>query len=960
MRNSAKALLLASACMTCPATGWAQASPQEAPSAAAGPDGPSKAAQVQAANPDAPTGAMIGQVPPADSSAPALEQQPETAAQAPDQDVVVTGSRLARSTFETPTPVTSIGERQLQAKAATSVPDLLRDLPALRPNRNNGSATDVGASTFNIRSLGPTRTLLLIDGQRVLNSSPTGGFDLNLLPAPLIRRLEVVTGGASSVYGSDAVTGVVNVFLDSKMEGGRADVQSTISSRGDTQTISASLAYGTKFAGDRGHLVVAGSYFDRPDILYQGTREWGAKGYTLIPNSTYTATNGQFRQLIVPNVQLAQMTYGGVITTAGALKNIQFGPGGAQSRFVQGTNISSVWMQGGQGLSLQPELGVLIPSNQRLNGYARLSFDLTPALEFHLDVLAARTKQRQTNVYNYNNGDITIRRDNPFLPANILAGMIANNLQTISLGRLNTELGINDNTTTNTYIRTSGGLSGKLFEGFTWDGNVNYTHAIYDNQSKNNRNNARWTLALDAVTGPNGQPICRSTLTNPNNGCVAANVFGVNTVSPEAVAYAAGTSFIKAYSTQFDANLNTRGSPFSTWAAPVQVAVSAEYRRETVNLESDPISAVNGWRQASSAPYRGSVDVKEASIEVGIPLARDVKFLKNLELDLAGRYVDYSTSGGTFVWKVGGNWSVSNAVRFRGTYSRDFRAPTVNELFAATTLRQGAVVLDRFSTGNQSTVTATASGGNRDLDPESAHTVTFGVVLRPDFLRGFQFSVDAFDIKLDDAISVLGAQEVIDRCFAGGTDFCAGITRNAAGTITTVRTTTFNAQTLKTRGLDFEASFTQPVGAGNLTVAQLATYVDRLITVSNGVTVDTAGQLTGTNATPKWRTSTTLTYSNGPLLLRALGNFVGGGRYDNTYGPLDLDPQHFKGRFYLDLSAQYDVTDHFQIYGKMENITNVDPPLLAENSVIRAGAANASGFYDVIGRNYGVGVRVKF
>lgn len=951
--SSVRALLLASAGMWIISPAVAQAASPVAQSAA----------PAQPANPDAPAGATIGQVPPSDPAAPALEQQagsasPEATAEA--QDIVVTGSRLARSTFETPTPVTAIGEKQLEAKAATSVPDLLRDLPALRPNRNNGSATDVGATTFNIRSLGPTRTLILIDGQRVLNSSPTGGFDLNLLPAPLIQRLEIVTGGASSVYGSDAVTGVVNVFLNGKMTGGKLDIQSNISSRGDNQTISASLAYGARFAGDRGHIVLAGSYFDRPDILYQGTRDWGSNSTTLIPNASYTATNGQYRQFIAPNVQLSNMTYGGVITSAGALKNVQFGEGGAQSRFVQGTNISSVYMQGGQGVSLSPQLGVLIPSGERINGYGRLSYEFSPALEAHISVLAARTRQEQTNVYNYNNGDITVRRDNPYLPANILATMVANNLQTVSLGRLNTELGLNDNTTTNTYIRSSGGLSGKLFDGFTWDGTVNYTHAIYDNQSKNNRNNANWLLALDAVRGPNGQPICRSTLTNPNNGCVPANVFGVNTVSAGAVAYATGTSFIKAYSTQFDANVNAKGSPFSTWAAPVQVAVGGEYRRETVNFTSDPISAVNGWRQASSAPYRGAVEVKEVSAEIGIPLARDVRFLKNLELDLAGRYVDYSTSGGTFVWKVGANWSVSDAIRFRGTYSRDFRAPTINELFAATTIRQGAVVLDRFSPSNQSVVSATATGGNTNLQPEAAHTITFGVVLRPDFLPGFQFSVDAFDIKLDGAISVLGAQEVVDRCFAGGADFCGNITRNAAGQITLVRTTTFNAQSLKTRGLDFEASLRRPLGTGHITLSQLATYVDRLITVSNGISVDTAGQLTGSNATPKWRTSTTLTYDNGPLLLRALGNFVGGGKYDNTYGPLDLDQLHFKGRFYLDLSAQYDVTKSFQIYAKVENATNVAPPLTAESSVIRAGAANASSFYDVIGRNYGVGVRVKF
>jgi iron complex outermembrane receptor protein len=880
------------------------------------------------------------------------------------EEIVVTGSRLARTTFETPTPVMAIGQKQLEAKAATSVVDLLRDVPALRPNRNNGSATDVGAATFNMRSLGPTRTLVLIDGQRVLNSSPTGGFDLNLLPATLIKRMEIVTGGASSVYGSDAVTGVVNVFLDGDLNGGKADVQYDVTGRGDTPTLSASLALGTRFAGGKGHFVIAGSYFDRADILYQGSRGWGSHGTTLIPNQAYTPTNGQFRQLIVDNARLSSMTYGGLITSAGPLKNIQFGTGGAQSPFVQGTNASSIWMQGGDGLMLQPDFAVLLPSGKRYNAYSRASYEITPSLEGHIDILGARTEQEQTNNYNYNNGDITIRRDNAFLPANIRAIMVANNIQSFNLGRLNPELGLNDNTTTNTYIRTSAGLKGALFEGWSWDGNVNYTHAKYDNESKNNRNNANWTAALDSVIGVGGTPICRSTLTNPSNGCVAANPFGLNSVSPEAVAYVTGTSWIKAYSTSIDANLNAKGSPFSTWAGPVETAFGGEYRRDHVNLKSDPISAINGWRQASSAPYSGSVNVKEAYVEAGVPLAKDVPFAKNLELDLAGRYVDYSTSGGTGVWKVGLNWSVNSQIRFRGTYSRDFRAPTVNELFAAPTIRQGNTVVDR--TTNQSVVVATRSGGNLDLKPEAAHTLTAGVVLRPSFIPRLQFSVDAFDIKLDNAITALGAQEVIDRCAAGASDFCAGILRNSAGLITQVQTTTFNAQVLKTRGLDLEASYQLPLGAvvpgwdGDLALAEVATYVDRLITTSNGVSIDTAGQLTGTNATPKWRSATTITYQRGPLLLRALGNYVGGGKYDNTFGPLDLNHNHYKGIFYLDLSAEFRVTDHFQLYAKIENAFDKAPPLLAENTIVRAGAANASSFYDVIGRNFGIGARYRW
>ncbi|HWI87489.1 MAG TPA: TonB-dependent receptor [Sphingomonas sp.] len=879
-----------------------------------------------------------------------------------DQEIIVTGSRIARSTFETPTPVTSISQRQLEAKAATTVIDLLRDIPVLRPNRNNGSATDVGASTFNIRSLGATRTLVLIDGQRVLNSSPTGGFDLNLLPAPLIKRMEIVTGGASSVYGSDAVTGVVNVFLDGDLTGGKADAQFDISGHGDTKTYSASGAVGTHFAENRGRIVAAASYFNRPDVLYQGSRGWGSRGVTLIPNPGYTATNGQYRQFLMPGATLSSMTYGGVITSAGPLKNIQFGEGGSQSALIPGTYVSSVWMVGGGGLMLQPQFGVLVPSSERINAFSRLSYDLATDLEAHADILFARAKQNQTNLYNYNNGDILIKQDNAFLPNNIKQIMATNNIQSFSLGRLNPELGINNNTTVNSYIRFSGGLKGKLSDNWQWDGNLNYTNALYNNHSLHNRNNSRWTAALDSVMGPNGQPICRSTLTNPGNGCIAANPFGINSVSPDAANYVTGTSWIRARSTFFDANFNATGTLFSTWAGPVKAALGGEYRKETVNFTSDPVSAVNGWRQASSAPYHGRVNVKEAYVEFGVPLARNAFFARRLDLDLAGRHVDYSTSGGTNVWKIGLNWTLDDRLRLRGTYSRDFRAPTINELFAATTVRQGAVVVDR--TNNQSVVVATAAGGNRLLKPEAAHTLTAGAVLRP--TANLQFSVDFFDIKLDGAITTLGAQDVIDRCATGATAFCSNVQRNASGLITLVQTTAFNAQTLKTRGLDFEGSWHFPLSGlvsswdGEIGVAQIATYVDRLLTVSNTTVVNTAGQVTGGLATPKWREATTISYTNGPLQLRVLGNLVGGGRFDNNYGPRDLSPDSFAGRYYVDVSAQYDLTKQIQIYAKVENLFDAPPALAAGNTPIRAGATDSTGFYDLIGRNFGVGVRYRW
>ena len=447
-------------------------------------------------------------------SAPAFAQTAPAEGGPAVEEVVVTGSRIARWTFQTPTPVTAITEQQLQAKAATTVIDLLRDIPALRPNQTTGSGRNIGVSTFNMRSLGSARTLVLLDGERLMDSSPVGGFDLNVIPGQLVSRMDIVTAGASSVYGSDAVTGVVNVVLNNSLQGGRADVQYSNTTRNDKERISASLAYGARFAGDRGRVILSASYLDSPDILYQGARKWGAQGYTLIPNPTYTATNGQYRQLIVPNVRLSNMTNGGLITSAGPLKNLQFGVNGQQSQFVQGTNVSTIWMQGGDGLMTQPDYGAIAVATKQESVFSRVLYDLTDTVEARADVLLTRSRNESTNNFNYNNADITIRRDNPFLPANVLATMVANNLQTITMGRLNPETGLNTNVSRNRYYRGGAGLKGSFPNQWKWDLSASYTNAVAATTGQNNRKQAQWLLAIDPVLGPNGQPICRSTLTS--------------------------------------------------------------------------------------------------------------------------------------------------------------------------------------------------------------------------------------------------------------------------------------------------------------------------------------------------------------------------------------------------------------------------------------------------------------
>ena len=248
------------------------------------------------------------------------------------------------------------------------------------------------------------------------------------------------------------------------------------------------------------------------------------------------------------------------------------------------------------------------------------------------------------------------------------------------------------NTSRNHYYRFGTGLKGSFNAVWNWDLSGSYTYAEANTTGENNRKQALWALALDPVRGPNGQPICRSTLTNPNNGCVPANVFGEGAISQAVVDYVVGTSQQISYSTMKTVAAGVTGELGATWAGPISVASGASYREEKVVNKSDPISDINGWRQGAYGSYRGRVKVAEVYAEASIPLAREIPMAESIDLDLAGRYVDYSTSGTAEVWKVGLNWRVNQQARLRGTYSKDFRAPKIDDLFGASSLRAGANV----------------------------------------------------------------------------------------------------------------------------------------------------------------------------------------------------------------------------------------------------------------------------
>lgn len=887
----------------------------------------------------------------------------ETQPPADNAEIVVTGTRLAN--FEAPTPVTSLTQRDLETKAARSVTDLMLDIPALRFNQNNSQVSAaIGASNLDLRGLGASRTLLLLDGRRFAATDPSGGVDVSVIPAVLISKIDIVTGGASAAYGSDAVSGVVNITLDSKFEGIKGSLQYGQTTHGDHYQPGVSLAIGKAALDDRLHIVAAVDYFHNTGLLDQGDRDWGRRDYALLTNPAYTATNGQPQRLILPNSSLTQLTTGGVtaLNSISALRGIQFGPGGTVLPFNYGANVGGTFMTGGDGARLFNTANIT-PRYTRYTGFGKITYDLTPGTSIYADVLWSRSKAFADNTPNADQGTLVIRRDNAFLPAAIRNLIPVNG--TLAIGRLNAEDGSFETTTTANVRRYGFGVEGQFGGGWKWSAYSQWTRNTYDRDDANNRITANWLKAIDSIISPvTGQPVCRvnadAVATNDDPRCVPANLFGAGSISPAAVAYYTGTSISRGRQEQDIYAASMNGSPFALPAGEVRIAIGAEYRKEAVRQTSDPISQAGGWRQINAPALNGRYNVKEAFAEVGVPLLKDVPLARNLDLNGAVRVTDYSTSGTVVTWKVGSNYSPFEGLRFRATISRDIRAPNVNELFSGQA-SSIPIIVDSSRSPVTSSPVVVLTGGNSALNPEKAKTYSFGVVLQPRFAPRLNLSVDYYSISIAEAILALGGQQVVDGCYiSGNQSLCSAITRDPATTnISRIQATLLNTANFDTTGVDIEAAYTMDVGSGKLIGRLLANYVGKLFSSNNGELAGTTGVSTGI---PHWRGNITLNYRTSEFSIGALIRYVDGGLYNNQYfeggGVNSINTNRVNSRTYLDLNGSYKLMESVEIFAKINNVFDRDPPPTPQ--VITAASAAGSPFYDRVGRLITGGVRFNF
>jgi outer membrane receptor protein involved in Fe transport len=696
------------------------------------------------------------------------------AAAAPASDdlteVVVTGSRVITNGFSAPSPLTVLTAEQMQATAPTSISDALNQLPQIKssytPATTGFAATanaGNGGAFANLRGLNPKRVLVLLDGKRVVQSQANGGVagavDLSILPQSLIRNVDVVTGGASAAYGSDALTGVLNFVLDTKLTGFKGELRGGTTKYGDNQNYDGSLAWGSAFAGGRGHVIASVEYFHTDGIYDYSDRPY-ANGMATIANCAVPQTSIACpSRIIAAPIKPSTMSSGGLITGgAAALRGQTFYDAGLVKPFPFGALRNTTTMIGG---GIDPEFGQFynfVPASSRKNGFLRAEYELTPSWTAHGDVLYGKSENRFHGLPSYTGltGAFTLFADNPYLPASVVAQMSGPgatsarlynpvsglfngaNVNTITVGRVNLDLPEQDSYSSTSTTRLEVGVDGKLGD---WAVGAYFTHGASTNTNITHGLHIMPNLfsALDVVRSPGtaglpatGTPICRVRLINASNPCVPLNIVGQNVATPEAIAYinGSGTGTLEQDLKQDAWEITIRGEPFSTWAGPVALGGGIAYRSEELDGTADPLATaynpanpgtvafrpgvtdrliINGypstkvgtqglWHTGNNIGSQGQLYVREAFAETLIPLARDAALAKQLDLNAAIRYADYQYGAGQTNWKLGLVYSPFEDLKLRSTVSRDIRAPNLADLFAGASITLPGVT-DPFRTG---------------------------------------------------------------------------------------------------------------------------------------------------------------------------------------------------------------------------------------------------------------------
>lgn len=918
------------------------------------------------------------------------------------EEIVVIGSRLRRRDYSSPSPISTVDREALYASGQGTLEAALSQMPQFIPSfdrtaNNPGN----GRAYVNLRGLGPGRTLVMLNGRRLAPSGIGTAVDLNNLPQALIQSVEIVTGGASAVYGSDAVSGVVNFTLRDDFDGFGLDASTYMTEEGDSTIYDLNLAYGHNFSNGRGNITVFGGYYDR-EATYADARD-----FTSVPLADDIDT-GELFETGSPRVPDGVMWVPGIDWGDGPADTI-FDADGNPREFIYPDDL----------YNYAPANFLQLPM-RRYHGGLFLNFDLTDRSEFYGEASHSRSEVELISAPVPAAQFLEVNFDNPVLtPAT--RQLFTDNLFPAEDGtgfgffvRRFEELGPRISDVTSDYTRFLAGIRGDILADWEYDAWVTYTRNDEDDVFRNDGSLSRWQqgLLVDPATGQ---------CFDPSGGCVPVNMFGAGNLSPEAVEFLRLPPSTNTTSReQMLVSAYVRGRVFDTWAGSVETVLGAEWRRDDGSFVVDPFVAADDSMTAAAFldPDRnviGEEEVAEIYAEVLVPLADGLPFADYLGVELGGRYSSYDNAGTDETYKLGLQWAPLADLRFRGMFQRSVRAPNLREAFEEQVVVVDSLVFDDPTedpcsasaepeqSGNVEKCIATGlpagqvgvfeagvfparfvSGGNPDLESETADTFTLGIVVTPAAVPELRLSVDYFEIDLAGEI---GSLDAVGACFdVGNVDnlYCDQISRDPTTfNVSEVLEFNINRGALTTAGFDTQISYSWELPAA-LTIGNAGSILSADIIWSHlrelrsqatpfSSVVECAGSfgrpcLTRVDGMtwPTDRVTTRLRYDSGDLSAYLNWRWIAktdNGVYEFArligYPVEDVNSAvpYAAAKNYFDFGLAYRFGDHVTAGLTIANLTDTDPPMMAQwvwdkNTDTR--------MYDIFGRSYTLSVSLVY
>jgi iron complex outermembrane recepter protein len=936
--------------------------------------------------------------------------------------VEVTGSRILSFNTEAAAPVQVMTSADIAAAGVTNLQDLLQKspvfgTPSISRTNSNFSTSSGGVASINLRNLGANRTLVLVNGRRFVSGVPgTAAVDLNSIPTDFIERVEVLTGGASSSYGSDAVGGVVNLILKKNLRGLTLDAQLGQSWKNDDRLKRISASYG--LGSDDGRDFLAAHFaVSRQGAVLSKDREASAvdQNTTGREDALFEAVR-PFYSSFAPQGRFFYAS--GNYTYDADGKPIPFSTNGPNGDGV-----------GATGYNRSEFRTIAIPTDRMLlavNGEKALGDSHALFMEANFAGTSTRTKLEPFAVDS--TGTTTpIYTGGGFVPAEFLVnGVLMKNplvpdylfsratdrdgdgARDYNFTRRLSDIALRGAKADRYTFRLLSGVKGELSKNWSYDVYGAFAFTKDDQTSTGQVNILNFRNALEAIpdvndinnNGNRTEAICRDPIARAQ-GCVPVNVFGANTISPAAAAYIHAPSTLNTKVTQRFAGANLAGDLFELPAGPLSTAVGLEYRKETSLDEADILTQL-GLNAGNARPKtEGSFDVKEIYGELRIPLLKDLPLVKRLDTTLAVRSGDYSTVGRTTSWNAAFDWALNPSVRMRVTRSTSVRAPDISELFqgpsqtfptglvdpcvgvtatsttpASDRCRAAPGVLANIAangrfTLNQSDLQGISgfNSGNPNLRAESGKSLTLGFVFTPkgiDLLSGTAFSIDYFDIQISKGINTPGRQYSLDQCYTGDARFCRDITRRptavsggSAGAIATIDQRQENTGGVAERGIDLTGSYTTRLGEGRVSAKLAYTYLMHgYVQATPEADRDKFHDEVG-SARNRWTLN--LNYDIGKLGMKTTTTFIGQTYLDDQF--LGDTPRHLglvKSKAYFDTQFNWQWSKQQQFYGGINNVFNTKaPPIISGLPGNVTGTETDAGTYDAIGRRFYIGWRMS-